>query len=75
MHDGLSDLYDDDISSEDFMLSKLEIENLLKSPIPTSQLISECKDNEQPIQMPEFNPVINYYERYWDMYLQNEQLM
>ena len=31
-------------------------------------------DDEMP-PMPVFNPIINYYELYWDMYLRNESLM
>lgn len=40
---------------------------------------ASCKsaesDEEQLPPMPQFNPMVNYYELYWDMYLKNESLL
>lgn len=46
------------------MLSEIEIK-ALKSPTPR-------RIEELVPRMPDFQPQTNYYEKYWELYLQNE---
>jgi len=38
-------------------------------------IVVEDKEDDEMPAMPIFNPTVNYYELYWEMYLRNESLM
>lgn len=54
-------------AASDFVLSEMEI-RALKSPCPT-------QIEELAPEMPAYDPTKDYYSAYWELYMQNEQLM
>ncbi len=63
------DIFNNLDQSPDLQLSAMELQ-MLRSPDTAWQ-----KGGDISQLMPPYNPNKSYYELYWDLYLQNEQIM